>query len=153
MVDSRRLKQFKIFKGLNERELELIASIAREETYAADKRIIEEKALANDLYLALDGRVEIRFQGDGPRHVVIDHIKAGDIFGWSAVVEPRTFTAAAWTKERTNLIVLSGEKLGDIFDKNNHIGYRVVKEIAAVISRRLKAMEKKFVETIRQAEK
>lgn len=149
MVKVNQLKQFKIFKELNEREIELIAGIAQEETYQAGARIFEEKALANNLYLALDGQVEIKIRGEGENYVVIDRIGSGDIFGWSAVVEPRTFTAAAWTTEKANLIVLGGEKIGDIFEKNNYIGYRVVKEIAAVISRRLKAMEKKFVETIR----
>jgi CRP-like cAMP-binding protein len=152
MVNVDQLKHFKIFKGLNEREVEIIAGIAREETYEARKRIFEEKALANDLYLALDGQVEIKIRGDGDKYVIIDRIEGGDIFGWSAVVEPRTFTAAAWTTKKTNIIILGGEELGDIFEKNTHIGYRVVREIAAVISRRLKAMEKKFVETMRQAE-
>jgi len=150
MVNINQLKQFKIFKHLNDREVEIIAGIAREETYEADKRIFEEKALANNLYLALDGQVEIKIRGDRENYVVIDRIEGGDIFGWSAVVEPRTFTAAAWTTEKTNIIILGGEELGDLFEKNTHIGYRVVREIAAVISRRLKAMEKKFVETTRQ---
>lgn len=153
MVNVDQLTQFNIFKGLNEREIEILAGIAREETYDAGKRIFEEKALANNLYLTLDGQVEIKIRGDGDNYVIIDRIEGGDIFGWSAVVEPRTFTAAAWTTEKTNIIILGGEELGDIFEKNTHIGYRVVREIAAVISRRLKAMEKKFVETMRQTEK
>ena len=150
MVDITLLKNFKIFKGLNEREIEIIAAAAREETYEAGKRIFEEKALANNLYLALDGQIEIKIRGDGDTYVIIDRVEAGDIFGWSALVEPRTFTAAAWVTKKANIIVLSGDKLKDIFETNNHIGYRVIKEIAAVISRRLKAMEKKFAEITRQ---
>jgi len=150
MMNVDQLKQFKIFRGLNDREIEIIAGIAREETYDAGKRIFEEKALANNLYLALDGEVEIKIRGDGEKYVIIDRIGSNDIFGWSAVVEPRTFTAAAWTTKKTNIIILGGEELGDIFEKNTHIGYRVVREIAAVISRRLKAMEKKFVEIMRK---
>ncbi|MBA7710592.1 hypothetical protein ES703_119537 [subsurface metagenome] len=134
MVDIEKLKKFKIFKDLNQRELELIANIAEYEAYEAGKRIFEEKALATTLYLTLEGKIEI---------------KLGEIFGWSAVTEPYTFTAAAWTLEKTKFITFSGERLKDLFDKNNHIGYRVVKEIAVVISRRLKAMESKFVVTLR----
>lgn len=151
MVDADQLKQFKIFRGLNEREIEIIAGIAREETYDTGKRIFEEKALANNLYLTLDGEVELKIRGDGEKYAIIDRIESNDIFGWSAVVEPRTFTAAAWTTKKTSIIVLGGEELGDIFEKNHHIGYRIVKEIVAVSSRRLKAMEKKFVETMRKA--
>jgi len=149
MVDIEKLKKFKIFKDLNERELELIANIAKEEIYEAGARIFAEKALATDLYLTLEGKVEIKISGDSVEPVVIDQVGSGEIFGWSTVTEPYTFTAAAWTLEKTKLIILKGERLRELFETNNHIGYRVVKEVAAVISRRLKAMESKFVETLR----
>ncbi|TET62565.1 MAG: cyclic nucleotide-binding domain-containing protein [Candidatus Stahlbacteria bacterium] len=149
MVDIEKLKKFKIFKDLNQRELELIANIAEYEAYEAGKRIFEEKALATTLYLTLEGKIEIKIRGDGTEQIVIDQVEPGEIFGWSAVTEPYTFTAAAWTLEKTKFITFSGERLKDLFDKNNHIGYRVVKEIAVVISRRLKAMESKFVVTLR----
>ncbi len=147
MVDREKLKSFKIFRDLNEREAELIAGIAREETYELGERIFAEKALATTLYLTLEGKVEIKISGDRGEQVVIDRVGTGEIFGWSAVIEPYTFTAAAWTSEKTKLIALKGERLKELFVKNNHIGYRVIKEIAVVISRRLKALELKFAET------
>jgi CRP-like cAMP-binding protein len=149
MVDREKLKSFKIFRDLNERETELIAGIAGEETYELGERIFAEKALATTLYLTLKGKVEIKVSGDCSEQVVIDRVGPGEIFGWSAVIEPYTFTAAAWTSEKTKLIALKGERLRELFVKNNHIGYRVIKEIAAVISRRLKALELKFAETVR----
>lgn len=148
MVAIEKLRKFKIFNSLNERELELIADIAKEESYKAHERIFEEKALATNLYLLLEGKVEIKIRGDDVEPVVIDIVGSGEIFGWSAVTEPYTFTAAAWTSEETGLIILKGERLRELFEKNNHIGYRVVKEVAAVISRRLKAMETKFVDLL-----
>lgn len=149
MMDREKLKKFKIFKDLNERELDLIANIAKEETYESGERIFAEKALATTLYLTLEGKINIKISETGGEHIVIDQVGPNEIFGWSAVTEPYTFTAAAWTSEKTKLIVLKGERLIELFEKNNHIGYRVVKEIAAVISRRLKATESKFVETLR----
>lgn len=149
MVDREKLKSFKIFRDLNERETELIAGIAREETYELGERIFAEKALATTLYLTLKGKVEIKISGDRGEQVVIDRVGPGEIFGWSAVIEPYTFTAAAWTSEKTKLIALKGERLKELFVKNNHIGYRVIKEIAVVISRRLKALESKFANTVR----
>lgn len=149
MVNIEQLKKFKIFKELNERELELIANIAKEETDEAGARIFEEKALARNLYLILEGKIEIKIHCAGDeRVVVIDQIEPGEIFGWSAVTEPYTFTAAAWTLEKTKLIVLKGERLKELFEKNNHLGYRVVKEIASVISRRLKAAESKLAKNM-----
>lgn len=145
MIGIEELKKFKIFKELNERELGLIVDIAKEDTCEAGARIFAEKALATNLYLILEGKIEIKIRCAGDeRVVVLDQIEPGEIFGWSAVTEPYTFTAAAWTLEKTKLIVLKGERLKELFEKNNHLGYRVIKEIASVISRRLKAMSSKF---------
>lgn len=150
MVDVSIIKKFKIFKGLSDRELESIADIAQEETYEADSRLFEEKSLARNLYLTLEGKIEIKMRGNGVEQLAFDQVGPGEIFGWSAVTEPYTFTAAAWTLEKTHLIILKGERLLDLFEKNNHVGYRIMREIAAVVSRRLKATESKFIEIIRK---
>ena len=149
MVDTEQLKAFKIFKDLSERELELIANFAKEEKVKAGWRIFQEKAFAINMYLILEGKVEIEISGNGGEKTVIDQAGAGEIFGWSAVTEPYNLTAAAYALEATQLIALKGTTLMELFDKNNYIGYRVMLAIAVVISRRLKAMASKFVETLR----
>ena len=153
MVGIDELKGFKIFKELNERELELIVDFAKEESYESDSRIFEEKALATNLYLILEGKIEIRMRGDGVDQITIDEVTSGEIFGWSAVTQPYTFTAATWSVEKTKLIVLNGKQLKELFEKNNHIGYRIIKEIAGVISARLKAARSKFVELLNKQKK
>ncbi len=148
MITIEELKKFKVFEGLNERELELFVNIAKEETYESDSRIFEEKALAVNLYLLLEGKVEITLKCGNDELIKIDQVGPGEIFGWSAVTDPRTFTAAAWTVEKTKLIVVKGERLIDLFEINNHLGYRMLKKLSALISRRLRAMESKFVENV-----
>jgi CRP/FNR family cyclic AMP-dependent transcriptional regulator len=148
MIDIDTLKKFKILKGLNERELETVAKLAKKRIYEAGARIFEEKALATHLYLVLEGKIEVKVRCIGSEQIKIDEIGPGRIFGWSAVTEPYTFTAATWAVEQSEVIVFEGRKLRDLFANNNHIGYRVVKEVAAVISGRLKRMEAKFIEIV-----
>jgi len=149
MVTIENLKGFKIFKHLNERELEQVVNIAEETVFDAGIRIFEEKALAVNLYLVLEGKVELKISsGDSLKQVIIDQAGPGEIFGWSAVTEPHTFTAAAWTVEKSKLIVLSSAHLNDLFEKNNHIGYRIIKEIATVATKRVKALESRLVEAM-----
>lgn len=148
MITIEELKKFKVFEGLNERELELFVNITKEETYESDSRIFEEKALAVNLYLLLEGKVKITLKCGNDELIKIDEVGPGEIFGWSAVTDPRTFTAAAWTVEKTKLIVVKGKRLIDLFEINNHLGYRMLKKLSALISRRLRAMESKFVENV-----
>ena len=74
-------------------------------------------------------------------------IEPDEIFGWSAVTEPFTFTAAAWTLEPSELLVLNGKVLLDLFKKNNHIGYKIMMKIASVISSRLKHLSQKLADS------
>lgn len=129
------LRTFSIFDELDDREFQLIEKHLKEVTYQKGSRFFEEKALATNLYMVIEGKVVIKM---GNREV--DYIEPSEIFGWSAVTEPYTFTAAAWAAEDTRALVIQGEVLRDIFDKNNHIGYLVMKRVASVIARRLKVL-------------
>lgn len=148
MASVEELKGFKIFKGLNDRELELVANIAQEETHDAGVRMFEEKAKATHLYLVLDGKVEIKVKTADEDRVTVAEVTPGEILGWSVIVEPFVRTAGAWVVEKTKVLSLSAESLRDLFEKNNHIGYRVTKEIAAIISGRLKALDAKYAEKL-----
>ena len=146
MVKIQDLKKCEIFDGLTEAELENIREIAKETEYDAGKRIFEEKSIAKNIYLVLEGNVEIRMSRDeGGEQLPIETVEPGEIFGWSAVTEPYTFTAAAWTLERSKFLVFDGEVLRNLFKKNNHIGYKIMRRIASVISSRLRHLNQKLV--------
>ena len=129
------LRKFSIFAELDDRELQLIERHLKEVTYQKGSRFFEEKSLATNLYMLIEGKVVIKMANRE-----VDDIEPGEIFGWSAVTEPYAFTAAAWAAEDTRALVVQGEVLRDIFDKNNHIGYLVMKRVASVIARRLKVL-------------
>lgn len=147
MVSKEDLRKFEIFGGLSDHELDLIREVAKKESYEGEKRIFEENSLAANLYLVLKGEVVIQMRGAKNRtQIPIDTIIPGEIFGWSAVTEPYTFTAAAYTLRPTEVIVIKGDLLRDLFRKNNHIGYLVMSKIAAIISSRLRRLNEKLVE-------
>ena len=146
MITDDDLRNFEIFEDLTDAELENIAGIAKKESYEANNRIFEEKSWARNLYLVVDGQVEIRMKGEkGGEQLPIHEAGPGEIFGWSAVTEPHAFTAAAWTKEKSEILVFEGQVLLDLFKKNNHIGYKVMSKVASVISSRLRGLNQKFV--------
>jgi len=70
----------------------------------------------------------------------------GDLFGWSAVLDHQLFKAAIWTVEDSTIIVMDGEKLKQLFEVNNHIGYRAVRVIADVVANRLERLRSRLVD-------
>ncbi len=150
-IDLATLRQFEIFKELNDREVENFLEIAEEAVYEGGQRIFEEKSLALNLYLVLEGKVEIKMKGDILEEpLTLDIVGPGETFGWSAIAEPHTFTASAYAVERTRVILLRGDWLRDLFKKNNHIGYRFMQEIASLISRRLRKGQLSFLKLYRE---
>ncbi len=139
------LKLFGIFSELNDNELENIAEIAKQETYEKGRRIFQEKSIARNLYLVKDGNIEIRMRGAGGKEMVVDSVGPGGVFGWSAVTEPHAFTAASYAMEASEVLVVSGSVLRDLFKKNNHIGYKVMMKVASVIAHRLRSLNEMCV--------
>lgn len=143
------LKGVTILRELADHELENIAKIAHERTYESGARIFAEGALAQRMFILLEGEVELRIWNNhetGP--FTVDTITNGEIFGWSALTEPYSLTAAAWVTKEAKVIAISGDSLRDLFEKNNHIGYLVMRRIASVISWRLKNLRAKLLESV-----
>ncbi len=141
------VKSFSIFQNLNENELENIKEIARYETFEKGQRIFQEKSIARNLYLVSKGQVEIRMRGSkSGGEMVIDTIGPGEMFGWSSLTEPRSFTAAAYSVEESEVCVINGDVLRDLFKKNNHIGFKVMLKVSSVISQRLRHLNQKLLE-------
>ncbi len=137
MVDIEALKNFEIFKDLDRRELEQVATYGRAQVVEAGTTVFEENALASHLYLVVDGTVEIGIGGGSDSKIVIDTVENGEVFGWSAVAEPPRFTAGAWATRETSLIVFDGANLVHLFEINNRIGYQILKRISAGTSSNL----------------
>jgi CRP-like cAMP-binding protein len=148
MVDIEALRNFEIFEDLDRRELEHVATYGRAQEVKAGTTVFEENALASHLYMVLDGTVEIGIGGGSDHKIVIDTVNAGEVFGWSAVAEPPRFTAGAWATGDTRLVVFDGANLVQLFEINNRIGYRILKRISVVISRRLKARESELIKAL-----
>jgi CRP/FNR family cyclic AMP-dependent transcriptional regulator len=146
MVDIEGLKQSRVLRELNDRELAEVAKLGTLWERPAGTRVIREGSEAAGVYLLLAGRVQVRMTSRDGHEVVIDELGPGDMFGWSSVLDKSSFKAAIWTLDECTLVVIEGKKLRALFDANNHIGYRVVKEIAGVIASRLERLRSRLAD-------
>lgn len=146
LVDVSLLRKFKIFDELNDRELEQIVKAGKLEDLGPGATLTQAGAPANRLYLIVDGKVTVNVEGPQGKTIGADTLGPGQVLGWSALVGPYIYTASGVTEEKTTVVVFSGSKLREIFEINNHIGYRVLKGMGAVISRRITALENKAVQ-------
>ena len=139
------LRPFGIFSALNDNELANIQEIAGKKHYEQGRRIFQENSIAQNLYLVASGQIEIRMRGSGGKEMAVDCVGPGEVFGWSAVTEPHAFTAAAYAMEDSEVLLVKGSVLRDLFKKNNHIGFKVMMKVASVIAHRLRSLNEKCV--------
>jgi CRP/FNR family cyclic AMP-dependent transcriptional regulator len=145
LADIDELRQFKIFEELDERELEQIAKISKSEELGPGVRLTATGSAADVVYLLKRGKIEIRVPGKGPQEVSVEEIGPGEIVGWSTLTGPYVYKASCWTSERSSVIEVSGGRLRQLFETNNHIGYRVLKGLGYVVARRITALQARCV--------
>jgi len=142
MVSTEVLKAFQFFEGLDESELVEIAELCRERSYEQGSIIFTSGGSATDIYLLKDGEVNIQVElviYDLEARATVYTVRKGETFAWSALVPPHKLTAAARCQQKTEVLTINGKELMDIFEKNNHIGCVVMRNLSKVISSRLAA--------------
>ena len=146
MVNALVLKGFGLFKGLDEKELATIAELCSERAMSKGETICSEGTKAKNIHLCRSGQVDIVMWVREPwnKNVVVHRAEAGEVFGWSALVAPHTFTASAECVEAGEEIRILGSALLELFDQNHHIGYVVMRNLSTEISARLTQIRQKF---------
>ncbi|MEJ2555919.1 MAG: cyclic nucleotide-binding domain-containing protein [Anaerolineae bacterium] len=140
MVSPELLRRFPFFAGLTDEEIKSIAMISEEETYEANTFIFRERDKAKKLFVLIEGTVDIMVDTDeeGLQHETVSTLTHGDVFCWSAVVEPFTLTASGFAATHVSVIAVDGAGLRAMFELDCYLGYNILQKAAQVISNRLK---------------
>ncbi len=143
------LSKFPIFERLTDDELDRIAELCRVEVYEAGAVIFEEGGAADYLYLVEEGEVALEMELElrpyaSPKQTTIELATQGEVFGWSALVKPHTWTLSARCVERAKVIVIKGSDLLDLFESEPHIGHRMTEIVTQIVALRLKDTRQKL---------
>jgi CRP/FNR family transcriptional regulator, cyclic AMP receptor protein len=130
------LHRFTIFAELSPADLDLVAGITQVREYGADEQVFAEGTAADELFLLTKGKVAIKVQSGDGRQALFDQITAGELLGWSAMVEPRVYVASAWTTEPSEVLVVPAARLRELSDANKLMGYEIANGISQVIAKR-----------------
>ena len=135
------LSSVELFEGMSKTELEVISGICRERTFAKDEVITEQGTPGEELFVVCQGFVEVLRSGSGsepaPRSVV--HLGKGQIFGEMALVDrgPRSASVRS-AKDETTVLVIHRDDFENACESNHHLGFIVMRNIAADLSFKLR---------------
>ena len=130
--------------SLNSDTQEKLLSLAEVLHFKQDDMIFRQNDPALHLYIVKSGIVGIEsfFPSRGFHQMVT--LGPGELFSWSALVEPRHETATARAVEDMEVFAFSAGKISDQCLEDPVFGYEIYKALAGVISSRLKATRREF---------
>ena len=105
--------------------------------FPAGQTIFEEGAASLYLYVVKSGRVAIEAHIPAWGNRLITTLGPGELFSWSALIEPRIETASARAVEDTEVVGIKGGALMDACREDAEFGFQLYRTLAEVITDRL----------------
>jgi CRP-like cAMP-binding protein len=97
----------------------------------------------------MEGSVALQIQLKKYHHVIVSTIEgSGELFGWSALVEPRRYSATIKCLARSRVFSMPGEELERLFQHDPPLGLHFMKKIAGLIDQRLNVLRHRLVSSI-----
>jgi CRP-like cAMP-binding protein len=127
----RDLGQTDLFLEWEDLLLELVASISYRRTCQRGEVIFDEQSENDELFIVVEGEVEIQVQiGDADRQTIAT-LRRGQNFGEIALLDQGRRTAAAIAMSpQTDLIVISRHKLMVMCENVPRLGYLLMRNLA-----------------------
>jgi CRP-like cAMP-binding protein len=132
------LNRAQIFQGLSSDELKRIAALSDTRTFQAGDVVISEGETSYQLFIIDRGTIQISLQAATSSTPIIN-LGTGQIFGEMTLVDHGARSASAKAlADKTRLLVISHDDLLALCDEDNHIGYVVMRNLAADMSLKLR---------------
>ena len=135
------MRVVQLFRGMSDAEIAEIAALCKEKTYAIGDFAQKEGDNTSLVHFILKGRVgtvvripNINYTSS---EIMLDTLTAGDSFGWSSLIKGTPWSTLK-AIEPTVVMFASAEDLMKLSEKNNHIGFLLMKNLASLISSRLR---------------
>ncbi len=118
---------------------EKVLSVAQSFHYTAGQTIFSMGDPSLRVFVVKSGRVGIMIHVPNKNSVTILTLGPGDLFSWSALVQPHIETATARALEDTEALGMSGRALMDLCEQDPLVGYDLYRTLTHVITARLRA--------------
>jgi CRP-like cAMP-binding protein len=137
-VDVALIKQSAIFADLDERELERVAEICKEQQFQSAQTIFKEGDPGNRLYIIAEGEVRISRQVPGSGEEALTVLKQGACFGEMAVFDRSDRSTDAIANKDCRLITITRSDFEMLLDFDRDLAYKVLWSVVRLLSERLR---------------
>ena len=143
MISPELLRRYPFFGPFSDDQLKEIAMIADEVTAEKEEELFEECEPAKNLYLLLEGSVELYYKSEEEYHpkeskeFAVGEINPGEVFAFSAVINPYVLNATARCSRPSRLVKIDAVALREMFEENPKMGYIAMHQVTKALMERL----------------
>jgi CRP/FNR family cyclic AMP-dependent transcriptional regulator len=135
-----------LFQGMSGHLIELLADSIMEMRFQPGTWIYQQGESANRFYLILEGKVLIESEVKNRGVIPIRTLGPGDDLGWAWLFPPHYMHFSAQAVEPTRTIFFYGTRLREKCEANHELGYHLMKRVAEVVVRNLRATQQRLLE-------
>jgi len=158
VINQELFERLEAFKNLTEKQLTILANICEEVFFKQNDRLFAEGDPATNLWLVVDGRVDLRFEMPDKRVSTTEHTVSSvevtpqkpvaKTLGWSCFVPPYKMRLSAYCATRTCRIVrLPKKELLQYFEDDPAMGYRFMSYMVTVVGFRFQQFQDMVAKT------
>jgi CRP-like cAMP-binding protein len=114
-----------------------LEQIAHARSFSPGSTIFTEGTRHDEFHVVVSGRVRLDMRVPGRGRIPILTAGAGDVLAWSALLGDGVMTSSALALEPVQTVAFPGTALRTLCEQQHEIGYHVMRQLAAALSRRL----------------
>jgi CRP-like cAMP-binding protein len=131
------LAKHPFFQNIPEENIRSIAGLAKIVQFMEGDVLFKEGGDADKFYLIIKGKVALETFAPGKGAVTLQTVEDGEMLGWSWLVAPYKYRFGARVITKTEMIVINGEELRLLCEKDPVLGYKMMKSMLQAITFRL----------------
>jgi CRP-like cAMP-binding protein len=132
-------------RGLPDRHVAKLASLATEVTFAENEVILMDRQQSRYFYLVSSGSVNIELH-TSIFTVSVLAVGPGQAFGWSAILDHQDTVFQVRAREQTTALRLAGPELTQACRDDGELGVEILLRTLQVVAGRIQATEARFAE-------
>lgn len=129
------LKQSDLFWHLDHDFVKRVMGRTRKQKFEAGHILFREGDPARHFYILIKGNVRLKIGHQG--QIVHTVNRAGECFGWSALLDRDIYSASAECKATTELLVIEEDQLKSVLEDDPANGLIFMKRLAGMLGNRL----------------
>lgn len=137
MIATNVLQEFTIFEGLKKESLDKLAEISELKTFKAGEYLKKAGEMSKYFYVIKTGKVAFETEIFAEKTARIGTADAQEYFGESSLIPPHQTSTSRLALVDSEVLVIDGEKMKEMFEKDHHLGYFMMCKVAEMMATQL----------------